>query len=273
MDFVFDTENPIETLDKVPSNFQHLYTETSDGYVVADEHKSIADTINGLSANLENSRKTKKQASDESASRRLVINAVTEALRESGFEAEDLNHETVSEFVTGLRSQAEGNTLEVQEQLRNQRKEMQEAQERALQKEKDISAGYRRAIDDLLIDSQATSAIASNKGIPELLLPAIKSRTKVVKSAEGRFSSVVVDADGETRFNGKGDPMTIAELVIELKDDKTYGRAFEADVQGGGGTPPAPKKKSVSQSQKAKAGDDAKPASKIAAGLAALSKR
>ena len=218
-DFIFDTEKPVETLDTVPSNFHHLYEEVEGGHAVIEAHRPVAETINALTANLGNSRKMKKQSSDESAERRRELNSITEALRSSGFEGEELTAEAVTEYVTGLSTKAAGNTEEVAEQLRNQRREMEASSLKAVNAEKQVSAKYRGAIDNLLIDAQATQAIAANKGIPALLLPAVKAATKVTEQTDGTFTSVVIDSHGETRFNGKGDPMTITEYVEELKGD------------------------------------------------------
>jgi len=272
-DFTFDTETPVETLDTVPSNFHHLYEEVEGGHAVIEAHRPVAETINALTANLGNSRKMKKQSSDESAARRRELNSITEVLRSAGLEADEITAEVVTEFVETLSTKAKGNSEEVADQLRNQRREMEASSLKAVNVEKAVSQKYRDAIDDLLIDAQATQAIAANKGIPALLLPAVKAATKVIEQSDGKFTSAVVDSDGETRFNGKGDPMTISEYVEELKGDPVYGRAFESGTPGGGGKQPGEGKKApISPGARKTAPEGASPASRISAGLASLGK-
>jgi len=102
------------------------------------------------------------------------------------------------------------------------------------------------AVEKLVIDSTAKSAIAEAKGSIELLLPHVRSATRV-KEENGEFSVEVIDAQGNGRIaNGKGAAMTISDLIAEMKTSDTFGRAFEGDnisgsgkrpTNGGGGTP------------------------------------
>lgn len=92
-------------------------------------------------------------------------------------------------------------------------------------------------VADLLVKQQATTVLAAEKGDPELLMPHIERQTKVVEK-DGKFSAVVVGADGNVRFNGKGEPMTIGELVAEMKKASSFGKAFEGEGTGGSGKLP-----------------------------------
>lgn len=101
--------------------------------------------------------------------------------------------------------------------------------------EKTKSSKYRTKIDRLMIDSVAKSAIADLKGSIELLLPHIQTQTRVVEDGED-FKVEVIDKDGNVRIgNSQGQPMTIKELVTEMRNSETFGRAFEGDGQSGGG--------------------------------------
>lgn len=98
-------------------------------------------------------------------------------------------------------------------------------------------AASKRAIEKHLIDSQATAAIAAAKGVPELLLPLVQQQVRMVEK-DGSFSVQVVDTKGELRINGKGDPLSITDLVAEMRASEVYGRAFDGTGHTGGGTPP-----------------------------------
>lgn len=92
-------------------------------------------------------------------------------------------------------------------------------------------------IENNLVDAQAASALAAEKGVVELLLPHVKRFVRVVEE-DGRFQAQVVDAQGNPRINDKHEPMTIHQLVQEMKSNTVYGRAFEGTGASGGGTAP-----------------------------------
>lgn len=85
-----------------------------------------------------------------------------------------------------------------------------------------------------LVDAQATAAIAEAKGVPALLLPHVKASTRVIEE-DGDFAVRVVDAQGNPRVNGKGEYLSIADLVREMRESEVYGRAFDAPGGSGSG--------------------------------------
>lgn len=103
--------------------------------------------------------------------------------------------------------------------------------------------GYRAALDRTLRTDQARAAITELKGSAELLLPHVLERTQFVeeKGADGKptgeFKVVVVNEKGVPRIgDSQGNPMTLAQLVTEMKSDARYGRAFEPEGKGGSGS-------------------------------------
>lgn len=97
---------------------------------------------------------------------------------------------------------------------------------------------YRAKIDKLLRDSVAVAAIAEHKGAVKLLLPHVRNSTRVVEDGDD-FRVEVIDAEGNVRIgDSKGSPMTIAELVLEMRDSEEYGRAFEGEGRSGTGKGP-----------------------------------
>lgn len=99
-------------------------------------------------------------------------------------------------------------------------------------------SAMQSAIERHLVDATATAAIAEAKGIPALLLPHVKAAVKVVER-DGQYAVQVVDATGNERIvDGKGTPMTISDLVADMKKSEIFGRAFEGSGATGGGAGP-----------------------------------
>lgn len=93
------------------------------------------------------------------------------------------------------------------------------------------------ALERRLIDAEATAALAAAKGSPKVLLPHIKAHVRVVKE-DGEYAVQVVDARGNQRIgDAKGSPMTIGQLVEEMKADPDFARNFEGSGSSGGGAP------------------------------------
>jgi uncharacterized lipoprotein YmbA len=94
-----------------------------------------------------------------------------------------------------------------------------------------------RALEQNMIDAEATAAISAARGAPALLLPHVKEHVRVFEE-DGRFVAKVVDANGNPRIgDAKGSPMTIKQLVEEMKFSEIFGRAFEATYARGSGAP------------------------------------
>jgi len=55
---------------------------------------------------------------------------------------------------------------------------------------------------------------------------------------DAEFNVQVVDDKGDPRVNGKGEPLTIADLVAEMRGSEVFGRAFEVSGQSGSGKQP-----------------------------------
>lgn len=91
------------------------------------------------------------------------------------------------------------------------------------------------AVDGLVREQRATAAIAEAKGAVDLLLPHVLRFTRTVER-DGKFSVEVIDADGNGRIaDSKGSPMTIKDLVAEMRQSDTFGRAFDGDGHSGSG--------------------------------------
>lgn len=95
----------------------------------------------------------------------------------------------------------------------------------------------QRAMEVHLIDAAAASELARHSDTPRLLMPHVRAMMKVVKE-EGQFVSRIVDPiTGAVRI-GKGQgttPMTLGELVEEMRANPEFAPAFRGTGSSGGG--------------------------------------
>lgn len=90
-------------------------------------------------------------------------------------------------------------------------------------------------VERLLIDNEAIRAIEAAEGVTTLLLPHVKSMTRVRREGENFVVEVIDPKKGHARVDGKGEPMTIAALVEEMKSHDDFGRAFKGSGASGSG--------------------------------------
>lgn len=122
--------------------------------------------------------------------------------------------------------------------LESHKKELT-AQEETVQK-------MKATLESYLVDASAIEAIASAKGVPELLLPHVKASVKVVEE-EGKYLVRVVDKEGSPRMNSKGEYIGIKDLVAEMRESEIFMRAFDGDGTSGSNAPSSTTPKKFSQ--------------------------
>jgi hypothetical protein len=152
-------------------------------------------------------------------------------------EARRLKTEAEQVALDKLKSKGDWETREkqLQERLAADLKKHQDQYAGELAKREEREKLLQQSLERHLIEAQATAAIAAAGGVPELLLPHVKSAVKVVEE-NGQFVARVIDANGQPRIaNVKGDPYTISHLVEEMKGNQVFGRAFAASGAGGSG--------------------------------------
>lgn len=219
----------VDSLDKIPNEFRHLYEPAGDKFKVADTHAPVIGAVNGLNKSLRGAREDAKKVKPVDLS----------PLADFG--------STPAEIKANIQTKLQelqdtiAKTPDQKVALDNLRADMVRAFEGEKKPlEKKVSA-YQAQLYTMLVDNQATAAIAELKGVPKLLLPFVKEHVEVVEE-NGEFSVVVVDARKERRYSGvNGQPMTIKDLVTEMKQQPEFARLFDSEApQGGTGTPPGP---------------------------------
>ncbi len=223
MEFEF---TPVESIDKVPEQFRGLYTQGEDGkFVVNETYKGVAEAVTGLSRNLKEMRQGLKN-------KHIDLTPLADwgnhpkAIREA-FEAK----------LAELEAAKGTPGADVAKQIEGVKAAMAQAHTKDIEKHTQRSQALQNQLYGLLVENSATAAVAEMKGVPELLLPFVKNQVKVVEE-DGQFKVYVMDPNGEVRYGHTGSPMSIKELVAEMKANEKFGRLFESEAPAGGGMPP-----------------------------------
>lgn len=214
----------IDKLDDVAEPLRTLYVEKEGKFYLDAE---VEDTTS--------MKEALRNANKEAAERRKALDT-WKKLGKTPEEIEELVAAAALAAEEKLKGAGEWDKLKAQ---------MNEKHEAALKaKDAVIDAGkaevtaMKKSLERHLIDAQATAAIATAKGEPDLLLPIVQRFIKV-NEENGNYTTLVVDAKGDPRVDSKGNPMTVDAFVTELKATEKYGRAFEGSGASGSGTRPA----------------------------------
>lgn len=209
----------VDSLDKVPEGARSAYVERDGKFVLDVDQESVESTfVPGLKSALANERKaaTDRGKQLEAWAKLGITPDQAKTLLDAQQEAERKKAEAAGEW----------------DQLKQQLSKKHEEEKQALEQQIQSLASN---INTLLIDNEAERACRVLKGESTLLLPVIRSRTKVVED-NGRHVVRVLDKDGNPRLGGAdGAFMTIEQYVAELKGDPVYGRAFDGSGASGSG--------------------------------------
>lgn len=230
MDFEFNKATNVDSLDKVPEPFRGLYQAGDEGFVLNETFVGIGSAIDGLNRSLKAARRDADTA-NRSKPDMTQFTAIGQML---GLEGEDAaNAEAIKTAVeSAMQAGKDGkvNWDKLKLSLENG------FNTKLSQKDQQLAA-KDKTLFKYLVTSEASRAIATQRGVPELLLPQISAQTKVVQDGD-EFVVRVVDSTGDPRGNAAGGFMTVEDLVKELKASPTFGRAFESEAPSGNGLKP-----------------------------------
>ena len=244
MDFDFEKNPTVETIEVVPEKYRGLYSEITEGdntghYGLSEAAKGLVTDYTGLARSAAGLRQEKKTASDESATRRHELKSVNESLTALGVEiGEEGMIPAIEAFVAGLQEQVKGGKThqvdldKIKAQFATQLADSKTDNETS-------QAGMLATLEKHMVIGDATAAIAEAKGSIPLLLPLVKGQCVVVPNDDGTDYVVrIKDPDGTYRLDAAGNPLTIKGLVTDMKTKEEYQRAFESESKGGSGSPP-----------------------------------
>lgn len=222
---IFEFPTTVDSLEVVPKEFQGLYTPVEGGTGFT-HHPEFQGHIHGLTTALDKERKGSKGIKDSlKAWQELGLgNTPQEALVAIQLAADEGPDKGESQ-------------KQFEDRLAKMKIDMENAYNGKLTAKDGETAAMRVSLEKYLITAEATSAIAALEGESVLLMPHVQGKVKVFNE-DGNYVARVVDKDGDPRGDGKGGFMTIAGLVVEMKKDPVFARAFKASGNTGGGTPP-----------------------------------
>lgn len=248
-------KHEVDSVDTIPENLRTLYAESNGKYAIPENLRGVADAITGLfSAN--------SKIRDENKGLLKKAQIDLSGLEDFGEDLPTIKEKLkarLEELETAAAAGKEGKL-----NVDKVRQEMKAAMDKAVADERKVQDALRGTVHKYLVTSGASEALAAEEAIVELAMPFVERQIKVVE-VDGEFKAVVVDKDGDPRISGgTGQPMTIKELVREMKAQDTYKPLFKSDVRGGGGALPGKTGAKPVQVQ-----GDASPMDRIKAGLAA----
>lgn len=255
MKFNFNENQTVaaDKIESVPDDFRGLYEEQEDGtFSLGSDHKGVQSAIKavrGLQEALV-------------ASRAEAKNAKGKPTDLSTLSAYGGNVEEIAAGVEeALKVAGKGKNEDVERRIEKARDEMKVAHKAELDVMVGQRDGYRGQLKGVLVDNEAVKALNDAGSIDaDLVLPMLKQHVGVIEE-DGKFLVRIVDAAGDPRYSGTtGLPMSIKDLVLEMKATEKYEPLFKSTTKPGGGTPPAPGR----QRQGSK---DLSPTEKISAGL------
>lgn len=219
----------VDALDGVPETLRDEYEQRADGKFALKVLKGYEppEAIGGLKSALQ---KERERAANEERQRKQL---------EERFAGVDPDR--IQQLLDAER-QREEETAKKAGEFDKLRQQMVEQHTRELGKRDEQAKRLQSRLERQLIDAEATRTLADQKGNVTLLMPHIKARTKVVER-DGDYAVVVVDEQGNPRVNAKGEPLTINELVGEMRTSDVFASAFAASGNSGTGGAGEPKGK------------------------------
>jgi hypothetical protein len=241
MDFEFAKNGEVDDVNKVPEQFRGLYTQVDGKYKLGEGYAGIASAVDGLNKSL----KAARRDADEHKKGKVDLTPFSAIGQLVGLEGDDaVNPETLKSAVERIISESKDGKVNWDKMKRDLETGFNS---KLTQKDGELQT-MSKTLQKYLVNSAAVQAIAAHKGVPDLLLPHIAAKTKVIKEGED-YVVRVVDETGDPRGNASGGFMTIEDLVKEMKASPVFGRAFESDNTQGTGTKPGSTQQRSQQKQ------------------------
>lgn len=261
--FELDKHAEVEDISIVPDQFRPYYTtDPVDGRHVLrmDDPivKSSVETISGLHKALSSERTARK------TDRSKIVDL--SSLSEFGSTPDEIKQGITAKIDDLTQQLADASKGGARINVEKIKQELSKAYEQEAAAKDSANSALRAQLDSVIIDNEARRALDGKTDEPELVLPFIMQQVKPVEE-EGHRQVFVVDAQGDRRFNpATGHPMSIGDLVEEMKKTPKFKRLFNSEAPAGmpnprGAARPVPRSDSSAAST---------PVSKIATGLAAL---
>ncbi|HLC40261.1 MAG TPA: hypothetical protein VJO34_01385 [Methylomirabilota bacterium] len=230
MDFDFGQHTKVKDLNVVPEQFRPLYGESEEGFSLRSTDptvKGAVEAIVGLNRALKAARAEAKNKGSMDLS----------PLQEWGSDPATIAEAVKARIAEFEEMATKGSKAKLD--IEKIKADLAKAHVGETEKVTRRAEALQKQLYTVMVESTAKSAIAEAKGDVDLLLPFVTGKI-VVKEEDGAFKVYVVDGSQSIRYSGvTGEPMTIKELVGEMKAAEKYGKLFVSEAPSGGGTPPS----------------------------------
>jgi hypothetical protein len=212
----------IETIEGLPADVAKEYKKNEDGRyhldVTAVDGLELAE-VGKLRSALSKERENNREASDKLKEfEGIDPTKARDAIKKVGEMSNWTPDQKVKEQMDAVKTQL----------LDAHGKEKAKLEERL--------AKLTKQLENAMIDSVATQAIVENKGSVKLLMPHVRGQTRL-REIDGKFIVEVIGPDNNPRLSGtQATPMTINELVAEMKTQNDFASAFEGTNASGSGS-------------------------------------
>jgi len=266
----------VASLDEVPDEFKPFYGTAAgtDGKFTVDPKFQAATTAYvGQATALEQERGKVTNLNKENQTRRTSLKAFEDLSSELGLTVE--NDDIAGAFkahVTDLTGKVKGGEAFKGDLAKIQAAAEKKIAEMKAEHDKEIGA-MRGTLSEYLIDKEAITALTANKAKNggKVLLPHVQSKLRVVKTDDGKYVVRAIGEDGNVRYNAAAAPMTVEDVVKEVKQSPDYAFAFDSEAGAGTGAAPGGSKAPVLKTVGPQAGEKTS-TQKISEGLTALQK-
>jgi hypothetical protein len=236
---MFEFPVTVENLEEVPDEFRSLY-QIKDGETSATLNEALRKRIevgSGATRALESERKSRATAEKavsawKGKAKELFEVESIDDLATKWTEIEAAHAKALEEArnASGNKDeQAEKRIAQALEQkdreLAKKLKQAEEEKQTAI-KERDAMYG---SLETYMRENAAVQALAASKARGKILLPHVMRQTKIIHDDGGKYLLRVVDEDGDERVNGDGKPMTVDDLVAQMRQSEDYSFAFDGD--------------------------------------------
>ena len=210
----------IQSLDQIAEPLREHYVQRDGRYVLdATPHEGLAiEDVTGLKNSLAAARGERDQ------------------LKSSLAQFKDLDPEAARTALQKMQEMQSWNPdKQVEEKIQAKLDQMRKLHQQELEKATGKTGELTKQLEQLMVVNAASEALQKNGGNIALLLPHVRSQVRMRQTENGMICEVV-DAQGNPRVgDSQGNPMTIPQLVEEMRNSTDFAPAFAGTGSSGSG--------------------------------------